>query len=175
MGNIDPLLYDLGALMRFQLLAVQNGPDDAFGDCIELGNSSSDGGSQVFIFFLISLRPDAAQTVVWHHSFKQCLEQHIKHHVKAIRPVFFISTRCIVLKYATWRSFQPFLGIRQQTQQKTTVRDINLPMQIHSLFICNPCITLCCSSSCNVNSVLLHYIKSKEYACALLGYMTHYQ
>lgn len=108
MGNIDPLLYDLGTLMRFQLLAIQNGPDDAFGDCIELCNGSSDGGSQVFVFFLISPRPDAAQTVVWHHSFKQCLEQHIKHHVKAIRPVFFISPRHIVLKYTIWWSFQSF-------------------------------------------------------------------
>lgn len=75
MCNMNPLLNDLGSLLCFEVLALQDGADDTFGNCVELRDGGSDGRCQVFVFFLIPPRPDASQAVVGHHFLKELLEQ----------------------------------------------------------------------------------------------------
>lgn len=52
---------------------AQQGGDDPIGDSIELGNGGPDGGRHVF--FLVSLGPHTAHTLVGHHFDKKSLEQ----------------------------------------------------------------------------------------------------
>lgn len=49
--------------------------DDTVGDGVELGDGGADGGRQVSVFFLVTLRPNAAQAVKGHHSDKQLLRE----------------------------------------------------------------------------------------------------
>lgn len=72
--NMNPLLNDLGSLLCFEFLALQDSADNAFGNCIELSNGGSDGRCQVLVFFLIPSRPDASQTVVGHNFLEELLE-----------------------------------------------------------------------------------------------------
>lgn len=72
-GHFDPALHQLGSLRGFERAVAQAGGDDTVGDAVELGHSGPDGGSQVLLPLLVSLRPDAPQTVVWDHLLKQLL------------------------------------------------------------------------------------------------------
>lgn len=74
MSNVNPLLDDSGSLLSFEFFAPQDGADNAFGEGIKLRDGSADGRSQMFVFLLIPLRPNAAQTVVRHHFLEQLLE-----------------------------------------------------------------------------------------------------
>lgn len=74
MCNMNPLLNDLGSLLCFEFFAHQDSADNTFGNCIKLRDGGSDGRYQVLIFFLISSRPDASQTVVGHNFLEEFLE-----------------------------------------------------------------------------------------------------
>lgn len=74
MSDVNPLLDDSGSLLSFEFFAPQDGADNAFGEGIKLRDGSADGRSQMFVFLLIPLRPNAAQTVVRHHFLEQLLE-----------------------------------------------------------------------------------------------------
>lgn len=67
MSNVNPLLDDSGSLLSLEFFTPQDGADDAFGKGIKLRDGGTDGGSQMFVFLLIPLRPDAAQAVVRHY------------------------------------------------------------------------------------------------------------
>ena len=74
MCNTNPLLHDLGSLLCFEFLAIQDSADNTVGNCIELRDSSSDGRCHVLVFFLIPLRPDASQAMVGHNFLEEFLE-----------------------------------------------------------------------------------------------------
>lgn len=74
MCNMNPLLNDLGSLLCFEFLALQDSADNTFGNYIELRDGGSDGRCQVLVFFLIPSRPDASQTVVGHNFLEEFLE-----------------------------------------------------------------------------------------------------
>ena len=74
MCNMNPLLNDLGSLLCFEFLALQDSADNTFGNYIELRDGGSDGRCQVLVFFLIPSRPDASQTVVGHNFLEEYLE-----------------------------------------------------------------------------------------------------
>lgn len=74
MCNMNPLLNDLGSLLCFEFLTLQDSADNTFGNCIELRDGGSDGRCQVLVFFLIPSRPDASQTVVGHNFLEEFLE-----------------------------------------------------------------------------------------------------
>lgn len=71
---MNPLLNDLGSLLCFHFFVLQDSADNTSGNCIELGDGGSDGRSQVLVFLLIPLRPDASQTVVRHNFLEEFLE-----------------------------------------------------------------------------------------------------
>lgn len=75
MSNVNPLLNDPGSLLSFEFFASQDGADHAFGEGVKLGDGSANGRSQMFVFLLVPLRPNAAQAVVRHHLLEQLLEQ----------------------------------------------------------------------------------------------------
>lgn len=74
MCNMNPLLNDLGSLLCFEFLALQDSADNTFGNYIELRDGGSDGRCQMLVFFLIPSRPDASQTVVGHNFLEEFLE-----------------------------------------------------------------------------------------------------
>lgn len=57
---------------------AEKGGDDTVGHRVELGNGCTHCGRQVSVFFLVTLRPDAAQAVKGHHFDKELLRQ-IRH------------------------------------------------------------------------------------------------
>ena len=67
MSNVNPLLDDFGSLLSFQFSAPQDGADNTFGEGVKLRDGGTDGRSQMFVFLLIPLRPNAAQAVVRHY------------------------------------------------------------------------------------------------------------
>lgn len=67
MSNVNPLLDDSGSLLGSEFSAPQDGADNAFGEGIKLRNGGADRRSQMFVFLLIPLRPNAAQAVVRHY------------------------------------------------------------------------------------------------------------
>lgn len=75
MSNVNPLLNDFGSLLGLEFFVAQDGTDNTFGEGVELRDGSTDCRSQMFVFLLISLRPNAAQAVVRHYLLKQLLEQ----------------------------------------------------------------------------------------------------
>lgn len=74
MCNMNPLLNDLGSLLCFEFLVLQDSADNTFGNYIELRDGGSDSRCQVLVFFLIPSRPDASQTVVGHNFLEEFLE-----------------------------------------------------------------------------------------------------
>lgn len=72
-GYLYPVLQDPRSLGELERPVAQTGGNDAVGDAVKLADSGSDGRSQMFLSFLISLRPDTSQTVIRHHPLKQLL------------------------------------------------------------------------------------------------------
>ncbi len=72
-GHLYPVLQDPGSLDRFERPVTEAGGNDAVGDAVELADRGSDGRRQMFLPFLISLRPDASQTVIRHDPLEQLL------------------------------------------------------------------------------------------------------
>jgi hypothetical protein len=70
MSNVNPLLDDFRSLLSFEFSSSQNGTNNTLGEGIELRDGSTDRRSQMFIFFFIPSRPNAAQAVVRHYFFE---------------------------------------------------------------------------------------------------------
>lgn len=87
LGHSDPLLYDASSLCCSRgghgarcgvCRRTQQGHDDLVGDGVELGDGGPDGGGHVLL--LVSLRPDAAQTLIRQNFDEQSLRRHEEHH-----------------------------------------------------------------------------------------------
>lgn len=74
MCNTNPLLHDLGSLLCFEFLAIQDSVDNTVGNCIELRDGGSDGKCHVLVFFPMPSRPDASQAMVGHNFLEEFLE-----------------------------------------------------------------------------------------------------
>jgi len=72
-GHLYPVLQDPGSLAGFERPVAEAGGNDAVGDTVELADRGSDGRRQMFLPFLISLRPDASQTVIRDDPLEQLL------------------------------------------------------------------------------------------------------
>lgn len=76
--HLDPAVQHLGSLGVFERPLAQAGEDHAVRHTVELTDGGADGGRQMFLPFLIPLRPDAAQTMIRDHFLKQLLYERIK-------------------------------------------------------------------------------------------------